>query len=207
MRVEETTIRGRRTDGSIVIAHERSNGERERELQLADGTVVDVAADLGLKSTLKHEPTKLAASQLDPARECRFTMSGEALMGFVKTGEEEISGYAAFRLEQASASGTWIMWLAPALGCAELRRTVSFPAGGKNKGTENLIEATNIVLRDPDRSLFDVGGLTEVKPSELMIARGRRTAKRKGVELPAEQIALFEKVNQMKDQLYAAQMQ
>ncbi|MCX6599426.1 MAG: hypothetical protein NTV70_23990 [Acidobacteria bacterium] len=206
-RVEQTTIHGRRADGSTVTAHENSDGNRERELQWANGTVVDVAADLGLKSTLKHEPAKLAAGQMDPARECRFTRGGEALLGFVKTGEEEISGYATFKLEQASASGTWTMWLAPALGCAELRRTVRFPAGGAPKGTENLIEVTSIVLQEPGRKFFDLSGLSEVKPSELMIARARRTAQHKGMELPATEVARFQQLNQPKDQLHAAQTQ
>jgi hypothetical protein len=139
------------SNGSMVRQLEvldRQPPVSSRLIQLASGTVVSTNDILEWKRT-RPEPVAVRAIVRDPATQCLKTFADRAVLdGEQITGQDWIAGFPTLIVK--SRLGT--VWLAPDLGCAELKIRILSPTG-------SVIEQTVTTVRtgEPDPALFAVG--------------------------------------------------
>ncbi len=143
-----SSVEGRASSGAIARFDDPRNGPAERNVVLSDGTKIKIRDGLRIKTTTP--PT-----DRQPAPEC----AKGAL------GSETIHGVSANQVQRPDG----MFWLAPSLGCVELRKIVNLPGTSGKPTNQNRSETESIELKEPPAKLFAVDGLEELTPSEFAV--------------------------------------
>jgi hypothetical protein len=166
---EETYTVAFRTDGSNVTDyhHLLSNGETTHVKVVEDMQIGHrIAVDYATESTSTYPlPTNYATIMEKEASRCT--------VGIVSKGESPIFlGYQvvlvhAGTIYKNGASNVRDRWEAPALNCFPLRRFDSRTGKPGEAAPHNEVQVTNIVLGEPDATLFSIPqNFVERSPSE-----------------------------------------
>lgn len=151
-----------RQDGSwLRWSEDRYDGinavSSQRRIHLASGVRIETDEAQHLKSTVLLQSSPFL-NRRDPTASCRVVRrDGTVDLTEQVVGQEKVMGYQTVKLR-----GRGISWLAPSVGCAELRHRTFFPGGAFNEQT-----AMDVLIGEPDPRLFRADGYTEVLPSVL----------------------------------------
>jgi hypothetical protein len=161
--------RATRSDGSYVVVRQV---ERAGESFLAadihfiqEKKIVRVIGDIKATETAfpsPSSPTAAGLNLLNPTTSCKQPFVGTLPEPQV-IGEETMLGYEVIHLK----SGVIDQWLAPDLGCEELKSELNATTNAGKAVTAERI-ATSVVLGEPNPALFTIpADYTEMSPVEV----------------------------------------
>jgi hypothetical protein len=140
--------------------------DQRREISLASGLmqrVDDTSLAVSTQQVSAETVAERPATRLDPRSDCTvITASGARLYTLGDRGK--ILGVEVVEVKDAQGS----RWLAPSLGCFEMRRKLQRTDSSGRVTSVNLYEVKSMNLGEPDPSLFAIpASYREVPPSEL----------------------------------------
>ena len=135
--------------------------ESTREVYLISGLHAVIADDLEAVTAMQNVTAKADLSRRlrdwDPATRCAVTFDRSASRSIVAGAGTEGGSVLGWRVVQAIAETALrksTLWLAPELGCAELREVVELRAAGEAARFSERV-ATRAVREEPADSYFD----------------------------------------------------
>lgn len=184
-------------DGAVASRHlfHQRDGAYSHSLIAIDapgGAMIRAYPELfafnGMK--LPKRDASLAAMKLDPARDCAVQMDGRPHGNVVE--RETLLGYRTVRFTSENPSARMQSWLAPDLGCFELKRIAEFKdSRGAGESISELLPLW--IGRGVDRGLFEVPANYELLSSWELHRRTVRA--RTGGEAPESHRARFEEAD------------
>jgi hypothetical protein len=144
--------------------------EQERELWIADGIHAEVADHLRVVSAVQS-PSQTADKhrlirKLDPGSGCSATYDRRTVRQAGKPVEAFL-GFDLLEFSESTPSMRLTRWLAPALGCAELRQFVEFIGpGGKVTDTSERVAVRAANSEPPREHLAWPASYENVSPAE-----------------------------------------
>lgn len=168
----ETRIIAQRSDGSRVVSkHDLHLLYVDREIVLIPQQLqIKVSDEVKAMSTVKVEAStymKSWGTPRDPASGCTTPLPG----GKTETvntilGTETISGVETNKVQ---VQPNFVVWMAPALNCQEMKHLISFTDG---KPSTTTLYTDQVTWGEPDPALFAVpSDYSEVAPSEAQRLR------------------------------------
>ena len=151
-----------RPDGSTATLDRQYNNAGEfiyshRHIESADGLKADINDATRSMTVVRIARMKEGSRLARPssAAGCRTTPLGASTTG-TAAGEDDVAGYRAYRFVEDSANARITKWLAPSLGCAELRRLAEFkgPDGAATSRSDLIAKSIQVGADSPD--LFTV---------------------------------------------------
>ncbi|HLK66775.1 MAG TPA: hypothetical protein VKU19_25250 [Bryobacteraceae bacterium] len=137
---------------------------------IKEASVVTVLGDIKATHTFYPSPTAPSArglNLLDPATNCTQPFAGSTSLASTIVGNDEMLGYRVLHIKHAVNGPGPVLeeWLAPDLGCEELKMTLDGTVNGREMHSER--HAVRISLGEPDSSLFTIPqGYSEMAPDQ-----------------------------------------
>lgn len=164
-----------RSDGArarvVTSPRAAANGEvLSRTLELPDGLLASYypavrAQSTGYQSRAMVESDR--GGRLTAESRCTAPAVGRVLDAVKVEGEERMWGVRVVRVVLEAGRMRSVRWMAPELGCLELRKRVEWRGTGGEVESVMEEEAVDLRLGEPARALFEPpAGYDEVMPSE-----------------------------------------
>lgn len=189
-------------DGSVsTINYQYTNDGRmyftHRRLELSGGVSADIMDTLRSVTAYKAkepeiEDKKRALYQWRPEDRCAIAYDGlRKRAESVRT--EHFLGYEVLVFEKSDPSTRWSNWVAPALGCLELRQFVEF-ADDKGEFTQTSdLRAIEISLDPPPQQVFAIPtGYDHLTPSETL----KRESEFRGTPVSKDELQRLQKFDE-----------
>ncbi len=181
-------------DGNLYLTH--------RHLKLKGGISADIIDNTKSVTAYRAkepgaEDRRRALDRWNPSDACASAYNGIAKQPpFLR--RESLLGYETIVFQSESKSAKITKWVAPQLGCLEIRRIAEFAdANGAFTETSDLL-AVEIKLQTPPKEVFEIpAGFDHVSPSE----RFTREVEYRGQTRNAHEMQQFVKLDEQYRQL------
>jgi hypothetical protein len=157
-------LRAQRSDGTLVEVEDRLSLDGKylyttRNIYCSDGAFVYLrdAQRIGVALANAYRDQHTHSKRYDPARQCKVPYDDNA--NFQAASEMELVTslrMRATRLENDSPTIHHRIWLAPSLGCLEVRRLAEFKGGDGSITDTSDYALVNLQMAEPPAALFEI---------------------------------------------------